>query len=129
MDNFFGVCIHVSFWWLKFKLHKNMQAHYFWPLDSIGVKEFEKIWCEVTNQLGGQITTDTIPVMFGRYLFIIYYSFNKFTLSSSKIFMFFRSENWRFLKAVREWQGSHLSISVVGRYHACLCISFFFFFF
>lgn len=54
-----------------------MQAHYFWPLDGIGVKEFEKIWCEVTNQLGGQITTDTIPVMFGRYLFIIYYSFNK----------------------------------------------------
>ncbi|XP_062164195.1 uncharacterized protein LOC133870928 isoform X1 [Alnus glutinosa] len=44
------------------------QAHYFWPLDSIGVKEFEKIWCEVTNQLGGQITTDTIPVMFGRKL-------------------------------------------------------------
>lgn len=37
--------------------------------------------------------------------------------------MFFRSENWRFVKAVREWQGSHSSISVVGRYHACLCIS------
>ncbi|KAE8056387.1 hypothetical protein FH972_013165 [Carpinus fangiana] len=36
--------------------------------NSICVKEFEKIWCEVTNQLGGQITTDTIPVMFGRKL-------------------------------------------------------------
>jgi len=123
MYKLFGVCIHVSFWLLKFDLHKNMQAHYFWPLDSIGVKEFEKIWCEVTNKLGGQITTDTIPVMFGRYLFIIYYWFNKFILSRSKTFMFFRSENWRFLKAVREWQGSHSTISVVSRYHTCLCIS------
>ncbi|KAG2691498.1 hypothetical protein I3760_08G012100 [Carya illinoinensis] len=44
------------------------QAHYFWPLNSIAVNKFEKIWCEVTNHLGGQIYTDTIPVMFGRTL-------------------------------------------------------------
>lgn len=44
------------------------KAHYFWPLDGIAVKAFEKIWCEITNQLGGKITKDTIPVMFGRKL-------------------------------------------------------------
>ncbi|KAK9279281.1 hypothetical protein L1049_012960 [Liquidambar formosana] len=44
------------------------QVHYFWPLDSITLEEFEKMWCEVTNQFGGRITSNTIPVMFGRTL-------------------------------------------------------------
>ncbi|XP_065615891.1 uncharacterized protein LOC112005188 isoform X1 [Quercus suber] len=44
------------------------QVHYFWPLNSIAAKEFEKLWCELTNQLGGEITTDNVPVMFGRTL-------------------------------------------------------------
>ncbi|KAJ6915135.1 hypothetical protein NC651_017195 [Populus alba x Populus x berolinensis] len=46
----------------------NDQANYFWPLESSALKEFEKMWCQVTNQLGGQITSETIPVMFGRVL-------------------------------------------------------------
>ncbi|XP_011039705.1 PREDICTED: lactation elevated protein 1 [Populus euphratica] len=46
----------------------NDQANYFWPLESSALKEFEKKWCQVTNQLGGQITSETIPVMFGRLL-------------------------------------------------------------
>ncbi|KAL9363411.1 hypothetical protein Peur_046196 [Populus x canadensis] len=46
----------------------NDQANYFWPLESSALMEFEKMWCQVTNQLGGQITSETIPVMFGREL-------------------------------------------------------------
>lgn len=46
----------------------NDQVNYFWPLESSALKEFEKMWCQVTNQLGGQITSETIPVMFGRVL-------------------------------------------------------------
>ncbi|KAF9681221.1 hypothetical protein SADUNF_Sadunf06G0202800 [Salix dunnii] len=46
----------------------NDQVNYFWPLDSSTLKQFEKMWCQVTNQLGGQITSETIPVMFGRLL-------------------------------------------------------------
>ncbi|GLT43676.1 hypothetical protein SLA2020_176110 [Shorea laevis] len=44
------------------------QVHYFWPLDGITLKEFEKTWCQVADQSGGQITSNTIPVMFGRTL-------------------------------------------------------------
>ncbi|KAJ4707911.1 lactation elevated protein 1-like [Melia azedarach] len=44
------------------------QVHYFWPLDDNAVGQFEVMWCQVTNQLGGKITSDTIPVMFGRTL-------------------------------------------------------------
>ncbi|KAK4853673.1 hypothetical protein QYF36_012621 [Acer negundo] len=44
------------------------QVHHFWPLDSNALKEFETMWSQVTNQLGGQITSQTIPVMFGRTL-------------------------------------------------------------
>uniref|UniRef100_A0A6N2LA01 AAA+ ATPase domain-containing protein n=1 Tax=Salix viminalis TaxID=40686 RepID=A0A6N2LA01_SALVM len=46
----------------------NDQVNYFWPLESSTLNQFEKIWCQVTNQLGGQITSETIPVMFGRVL-------------------------------------------------------------
>jgi hypothetical protein len=51
-----------------------MQANYFWPLESSALMEFEKMWCQVTNQLGGQITSETIPVMFGRYFPNMLYS-------------------------------------------------------
>ncbi|KAH0989594.1 hypothetical protein GBA52_001077 [Prunus armeniaca] len=35
------------------------QVHYFWPSDSIALEKFEKKWHEVTNQVGGQITSNT----------------------------------------------------------------------
>ncbi|KAF4402153.1 hypothetical protein G4B88_017665 [Cannabis sativa] len=44
------------------------QAHYFWPLDSMALKNFEKMWHENTDHVGGQIGSVTIPVMFGRML-------------------------------------------------------------
>ncbi|GAB4837748.1 hypothetical protein Ancab_002617 [Ancistrocladus abbreviatus] len=44
------------------------QIHYFWPLDSTTVKKFDRIWHEVISQLGGKVTSETIPVMFGRLL-------------------------------------------------------------
>ncbi|XP_010250073.1 PREDICTED: lactation elevated protein 1 isoform X2 [Nelumbo nucifera] len=44
------------------------QVHYFWPLDSHAVKEFDKIWCKIINKSGGRISATTIPVMFGRTL-------------------------------------------------------------
>ncbi|XP_028069572.1 AFG1-like ATPase [Camellia sinensis] len=45
-----------------------VKVHYFWPLDSIRIKEFDNVWNEVTRQSGGRLTSDTIPVMFGRML-------------------------------------------------------------
>ncbi|XP_074278886.1 uncharacterized protein LOC141602565 [Silene latifolia] len=42
------------------------QVHYFHPLDSDAVHEFDKMWSEVTSQSGGVVTTMTLPVMFGR---------------------------------------------------------------
>ncbi|KAF2303854.1 hypothetical protein GH714_023881 [Hevea brasiliensis] len=33
------------------------QVHYFWPLENSVVKEFEKIWCQVTDHLEGEITS------------------------------------------------------------------------
>ncbi|XP_044480750.1 putative ATPase N2B isoform X1 [Mangifera indica] len=44
------------------------QVHYFWPLDGGALTAFETMWEQVTNQLGGKITSYTIPVMFGRTL-------------------------------------------------------------
>ncbi|XVE97443.1 hypothetical protein REPUB_Repub03eG0020000 [Reevesia pubescens] len=44
------------------------KVHYFWPLHDTALKEFEKIWCQVINQAGGKVTSDTVPVMFGRTL-------------------------------------------------------------
>ncbi|XP_022135602.1 AFG1-like ATPase isoform X1 [Momordica charantia] len=44
------------------------QVHYFWPLELTSVGKFEKMWAEMTRQLGGQITSETISVMFGRKL-------------------------------------------------------------
>lgn len=45
-----------------------VKVHYFWPLDSIRIKEFDNVWNKVTRQSGGRLTSDTIPVMFGRTL-------------------------------------------------------------
>ncbi|GMP94571.1 hypothetical protein CsSME_00043995 [Camellia sinensis var. sinensis] len=45
-----------------------VKVHYFWPLDSIRIKEFDNVWNEVTRQSGGRLTSDTIPVIFGRML-------------------------------------------------------------
>ncbi|XP_022750274.1 AFG1-like ATPase isoform X3 [Durio zibethinus] len=44
------------------------KVHYFWPLDGTALKEFEKIWCQVINEVGGKVTCNTVPVMFGRTL-------------------------------------------------------------
>ncbi|MBA0604201.1 hypothetical protein Godav_016876, partial [Gossypium davidsonii] len=44
------------------------KVHYFWPLDGTALKEFEKMWCQVINQAGGEVTSSTVPVMFGRTL-------------------------------------------------------------
>ncbi|KAA8521553.1 hypothetical protein F0562_012226 [Nyssa sinensis] len=44
------------------------QVHYFWPLDSAAVKEFENAWDEVARQFGGRVISNTIPVMFARTL-------------------------------------------------------------
>ncbi|KAK5817438.1 Lactation elevated protein 1 [Gossypium arboreum] len=44
------------------------KVHYFWPLDGTALKEFEKMWCQVINQAEGEVTSSTVPVMFGRTL-------------------------------------------------------------
>ncbi|KAJ7966165.1 Lactation elevated protein 1 [Quillaja saponaria] len=44
------------------------RANYFWPLEGTAPKEFEKRWHDVTSHLGGKVTSNTIPVMFGRTL-------------------------------------------------------------
>ncbi|KAG5540924.1 hypothetical protein RHGRI_020977 [Rhododendron griersonianum] len=44
------------------------KIHYFWPLDSIKINEFENVWNEVARHSEGRITSDTIAVMFGRTL-------------------------------------------------------------
>ncbi|KAL2548646.1 AFG1-like ATPase family protein [Forsythia ovata] len=42
--------------------------HYFWPLDRVKIKEYENMWEVTTRQYGGQVTSQTLPVMFGRTL-------------------------------------------------------------
>ncbi|XP_019174027.1 PREDICTED: lactation elevated protein 1 isoform X1 [Ipomoea nil] len=44
------------------------QVHYFWPLDSKSKQQFEDMWNEVIKQSGGQVTSKTVQVMFGRTL-------------------------------------------------------------
>ncbi|XVF89300.1 hypothetical protein PTKIN_Ptkin19aG0119200 [Pterospermum kingtungense] len=44
------------------------KVHYFWPLDGTALKEFEKRWSQVINEVGGKVTSATVPVMFGRTL-------------------------------------------------------------
>lgn len=42
------------------------QVHYFWPLTSDIRSLYEAMWYDITNEIGGNITAVTIPVMFGR---------------------------------------------------------------
>ncbi|XP_039166391.1 AFG1-like ATPase isoform X2 [Eucalyptus grandis] len=44
------------------------QDHFFWPLDGNAQKEFQRMWHEITSKSGGQITSTTLGVMFGRTL-------------------------------------------------------------
>ncbi|KAL6512393.1 hypothetical protein OROHE_020005 [Orobanche hederae] len=44
------------------------KACYFWPLDRTKIKEFENAWNEIVGQSGGSVTSQTLPVMFGRTL-------------------------------------------------------------
>nr|CAB3497442.1 unnamed protein product [Digitaria exilis] len=42
------------------------QVHYFWPVTSDTCRMYEAMWHDITNQIGGDIVSVTIPVMFGR---------------------------------------------------------------
>ncbi|RLN43154.1 hypothetical protein C2845_PM01G49060 [Panicum miliaceum] len=42
------------------------QVHYFWPVTSDTYSMYEAMWHDITNQIGGDIISVTIPVMFGR---------------------------------------------------------------
>ncbi|KAL7112295.1 hypothetical protein ACP275_05G143800 [Erythranthe tilingii] len=44
------------------------QSHYFWPLDSTIIKEYEDMWNKIVEHSGGKVTSQTLPVMFGRTL-------------------------------------------------------------
>ncbi|XP_075100417.1 uncharacterized protein LOC107831381 isoform X1 [Nicotiana tabacum] len=44
------------------------QVHYIWPLNSNTKREFEDIWNKISKEVRGSITSQTIPVMFGRTL-------------------------------------------------------------
>ncbi|KAI4380958.1 hypothetical protein MLD38_007084 [Melastoma candidum] len=46
------------------------QAHFFWPLNGNrdAQREFQRMWQEITSEFGGQVTSKTLPVMFGRSL-------------------------------------------------------------
>ncbi|KAL8054469.1 hypothetical protein ABFX02_05G138800 [Erythranthe guttata] len=44
------------------------QSHYFWPLDSTVIKEYEDTWNKIVEHSGGKVTSQTLPVMFGRTL-------------------------------------------------------------
>ncbi|KAH6774158.1 AFG1-like ATPase family protein [Perilla frutescens var. frutescens] len=44
------------------------QTHYFWPLDSTNTKEYENMWNKIVGESGGSVTSQTLPVMFGRTL-------------------------------------------------------------
>ncbi|CAA2953920.1 ATPase N2B [Olea europaea subsp. europaea] len=43
-------------------------VHYFWPLDRVKIKEFENMWDMTIRKTGGQVSSQTLPVMFGRTL-------------------------------------------------------------
>lgn len=42
------------------------QVHYFWPVTSDTRNIYEAMWVDITNQTGENVTSVTIPVMFGR---------------------------------------------------------------
>lgn len=43
------------------------QTHYYWPLDSNKTKEYESMWNKIVGESGERVTSQTLPVMFGRY--------------------------------------------------------------
>lgn len=45
----------------------DVQTHYFWPLKSTNTKEYENMWNKIVEESGGRVTSQTLPVMFGRY--------------------------------------------------------------
>ncbi|KAL6536212.1 hypothetical protein OROGR_012784 [Orobanche gracilis] len=55
----------------KSSIDKARKACYFWPLDRTKTKEFEDVWNEIVGQSGGSVTSQTLPVMFGRTLEVI----------------------------------------------------------
>ncbi|KAK3043708.1 hypothetical protein RJ639_001904 [Escallonia herrerae] len=44
------------------------QVHYFWSLNKVAIDNFENMWDQITRMCGGGVTSNTILVMFGRYL-------------------------------------------------------------
>lgn len=96
-----------------------MQVSYFWPVEREAVNEFEKKWHDATGRFGGEIISETISVMFGRYTVNIW----KTRMHSKyESYNFFVTGHLRFLKAVKELPASHLSISVVVRYILSFCL-------
>ncbi|KAL1557268.1 peroxisome-assembly ATPase [Salvia divinorum] len=49
-------------------LSSSDQTHYYWPLDSTTTKEYESMWNKIVGESGGRVTSQTLPVMFGRTL-------------------------------------------------------------
>ncbi|XP_041990677.1 putative ATPase N2B isoform X1 [Salvia splendens] len=49
-------------------LSSSDQTHYYWPLDSTKTKEYESIWNKIVGESGERVTSQTLPVMFGRTL-------------------------------------------------------------
>ncbi|CAA0838445.1 AFG1-like ATPase family protein [Striga hermonthica] len=44
------------------------QTRFLWPLNSTNAKEFENMWNKSVGQSGGRVTSQILPVMFGRTL-------------------------------------------------------------
>ncbi|XP_074329639.1 uncharacterized protein LOC141667150 isoform X3 [Apium graveolens] len=44
------------------------QVHYFWPLNDSSIENFDRMWGKTTSKYGGNITSSTVHVMFGRTL-------------------------------------------------------------
>ncbi|PIN23983.1 putative ATPase [Handroanthus impetiginosus] len=44
------------------------ETHYFWPLNSTKIEEYENMWNKIVRQSGGKVISQTLPVMFGRTL-------------------------------------------------------------
>lgn len=55
------------------KVANDLQVHYFWPLDSKSKQKLEDMWNEVIKQSGGQVTSETVQVMFGRYFDTLFF--------------------------------------------------------
>lgn len=64
LHEFLMMCFYLLW---NFLMHP--QTHYFWPLDSTKIKEYETIWNANVKLSGGTVTSQTLPVMFGRYFY------------------------------------------------------------